>query len=280
MSTMLLNKAVLSLKGKRYLEAEQMYESLLETDFSQEGWIGMGTTKLYQLADGRTVDEAVFCFTKAKETKGKSKDEIDKLFIKNCTIVVDAFLEFLLKSFDAMDKQRNKAILGTVLAGVSMLRGGRDSSVGLQINSTIGMAVGAGVAVDGFSKINDIKEIQLVISKYLDELRDNVIETTNNELSEQKEFLDKVKNYIIIILNRKNQYDNKFSGVKNFVFGSKEFWIIFLIGQFGGHKFLEKDYKMGFLYLFTIGGFGILYLKDLVLVSIGRYKPRELPPAK
>lgn len=46
----------------------------------------------------------------------------------------------------------------------------------------------------------------------------------------------------------------------------KEFLIVFFLGFFGVHKFIDKNYKMGFLYLFTFGIFGIGWFVDVVKV--------------
>lgn len=47
----------------------------------------------------------------------------------------------------------------------------------------------------------------------------------------------------------------------------KNKWVMFMIclffGYFGIHKFIEKDYKMGILYLCTLGLFGIGWIYDL-----------------
>lgn len=43
-----------------------------------------------------------------------------------------------------------------------------------------------------------------------------------------------------------------------------EFVVTLLLGMFGGHKFMKKDFKMGFIYLFTAGLFGIGWIIDVV----------------
>lgn len=54
------------------------------------------------------------------------------------------------------------------------------------------------------------------------------------------------------------------------------FWSIFFIclflGKYGFHKFYTGRALSGFLYLFTLGGFFILYLYDLSLICLGKYK--------
>lgn len=47
-----------------------------------------------------------------------------------------------------------------------------------------------------------------------------------------------------------------------------EFIITLLFGMFGVHKFMKGDSKMGFIYLFTLGLFGIGWIIDLVKLGI------------
>lgn len=42
--------------------------------------------------------------------------------------------------------------------------------------------------------------------------------------------------------------------------------IVVFLGIFGVHKFMNKDYKMGFIYLFTAGLFGIGWIIDIIKV--------------
>lgn len=51
-----------------------------------------------------------------------------------------------------------------------------------------------------------------------------------------------------------------------------EFWVCFFLGLFGVHKLIQKKYKMFFLYLFTLGLFGIGWLVDLVRIMIRAFK--------
>lgn len=44
----------------------------------------------------------------------------------------------------------------------------------------------------------------------------------------------------------------------------KRFYLCLFGGWFGLHKFIEKDYKKGFLYLFTLGGLIFLWVRDTI----------------
>lgn len=43
--------------------------------------------------------------------------------------------------------------------------------------------------------------------------------------------------------------------------------VTIFLGMFGVHKFMEKNYKMGFIYLFTVGLFGIGWIIDIFKVA-------------
>ena len=53
------------------------------------------------------------------------------------------------------------------------------------------------------------------------------------------------------------------------------FFITLFTGVFGGHYFIQKEYKTGLIYLFTIGGFMIGWALDVVksFIAIFKYKP-------
>ena len=48
-----------------------------------------------------------------------------------------------------------------------------------------------------------------------------------------------------------------------------------LLGIFGAHKFYERRYGMGLLYLFTYGLFGIGIVVDLLRLIFGRPRDRQ-----
>lgn len=46
--------------------------------------------------------------------------------------------------------------------------------------------------------------------------------------------------------------------------------IVIFLGVFGVHKFIDKDYKMGLIYLFTGGLCGIGWIIDIIKELIGK----------
>ncbi len=51
--------------------------------------------------------------------------------------------------------------------------------------------------------------------------------------------------------------------------------LCFFLGWFGGHRFYVNKIGTGLLMMFTMGGFGMWYFVDLVMVSLGVFKDKE-----
>ncbi len=56
--------------------------------------------------------------------------------------------------------------------------------------------------------------------------------------------------------------------------------IAFLLGWFGGHRFYVNKFGTGLLMFFTMGGFGMWYIVDMVLITGGIFKDKEKKPLK
>ena len=53
------------------------------------------------------------------------------------------------------------------------------------------------------------------------------------------------------------------------------FLLAFLFGVFGVHRFFVGKIGTGLLILFTVGGFGIWYIIDLIIVITGSFTDKE-----
>ncbi|KJR41621.1 membrane protein containing TM2 domain protein [Candidatus Magnetoovum chiemensis] len=51
--------------------------------------------------------------------------------------------------------------------------------------------------------------------------------------------------------------------------------LCFFLGWFGGHRFYVNKIGTGILMMFTMGGFGMWYFVDLVMISLGSFKDSE-----
>ena len=88
MSDFLYDKAVMALKAQRYDEATSCYEKILETGYNTEAWTGLGVCKMFQIADGRTMEEVLYCFEKARNVEGADNAEIDLKLIQYSQVVI------------------------------------------------------------------------------------------------------------------------------------------------------------------------------------------------
>ncbi len=172
-----MDLATMALKGKRYNEAESIYMQIATQNNSSEAWVGMGICKLYQLADGRTMDEVVFCLDKAKQLNPEIRLEIENQLIINCQILLNAYMNVFEQSLAKHKELKKQAMTGAILAGVSMAVGSNSKSAFGTIASLAGTGAGIGVAVDAFSKMNTLNEIRNFILSKCDEINNTLVLT-------------------------------------------------------------------------------------------------------
>ena len=172
-----MDLATMALKGKRYTEAESIYMQIATQNNSSEAWVGMGICKLYQLADGRTMDEVVFCLDKAKQLNPEIRLEIENQLIINCQILLNAYMNVFEQSLVKHKELKKQAMTGAILAGVSMAVGSNSKSAFGTIASLAGTGAGIGVAVDAFSKMGTLNEIRNFILSKCDEINNSLVLT-------------------------------------------------------------------------------------------------------
>ncbi len=51
--------------------------------------------------------------------------------------------------------------------------------------------------------------------------------------------------------------------------------LCFFLGWAGGHRFYVNKVGTGLAMLFTMGGFGIWYFVDIILIAIGTFKDKD-----
>ncbi|QWR77540.1 TM2 domain-containing protein [Candidatus Magnetomonas plexicatena] len=54
--------------------------------------------------------------------------------------------------------------------------------------------------------------------------------------------------------------------------------LCFLLGWAGGHRFYVNKVGTGIIMLVTMGGFGIWYFVDFVMISLGAFKDKDNLP--
>ena len=262
-----LDRATLALKGSRYEEAEKIYLEMAEKEYSVEAWCGVGLCKLYQLANGIGVDEALFCFNKAKEIDAKMSDEIDSQFIMHSSNVIITFTKHLHSAIDSAQDQKGKVAMGALLAGASIIAGSRSSSSTFtQLGSLAAGGAGVGIAVDGFNKIEDLTQLQNKIAGMIDELISCVRNNTKSDLKEHQEFIDLTNGLVQSI-------SEKTTTIKNKEAANVKANTIIWLGWCGYHKWKEGDTKGAISLLISGVMFG--WAKDIYLALSGKYIPFE-----
>ena len=165
-SSVQLDFATMALKGKRYEEAENIYMQIATQESSAEAWTGLGICKLYQLASGRTVDEAVFCFEKARQISPSLTNEIENTFIATTDLVIKTYAKLLENATIENNKAKKAATAGLVLAAASAAFGQNSGSAFNTVATLAGAGAGVGIAVDAFSQMGNYEEmVKAIISK-------------------------------------------------------------------------------------------------------------------
>lgn len=51
--------------------------------------------------------------------------------------------------------------------------------------------------------------------------------------------------------------------------------LCFFFGWIGGHRFYTNKIGTGILMMFTMGGFGMWYFADIVMIALGAFKDKD-----
>lgn len=202
MSNANFDLATMALKGKRYDQAENAFQTIAVESNSAEAWTGLGICKIYQLADGRTMDEAIFCFDKAKQINPEISNDIEKQLIITSQIVINEYMKIYDNSLAKYKEQRKQANTGLIIAGASAILGsGNNNSTLSSLTSLATMGAGVGVAVSAFSKMDDIKEIQEFILEKCNEIDIGINNYVDNKSTDAFIQYSSNKNNVVEYLN-------------------------------------------------------------------------------
>ncbi|MCX8479776.1 MAG: TM2 domain-containing protein [Chitinophagales bacterium] len=282
-----LDFATLALKGRRYQEAENIYMNLAVTQKSSEAWLGIGLCKLYQLSSGKTMEEVLFCFNKAIEISPELKNELEDQLMSHSVIVLNAYIKVIEAAVIKHQAAKKEAMAGALLASISVVAGMNSNKTFGTIASLAGTGAGAGVAMDGLNSMSDTKsQIQYVISK-CDEIKGGVVSFVNQSRTEFSTFAGNIasikgaieKSLVMISpTTASNPNRKKASGVAKYLMlnASTSDRIKLIQAYFGIHKFKEGNAVMGVIYLFTLGGYGVLAYLDSVKMVNGEYQGHSL----
>lgn len=272
-----LDLATMALKGKRYEEAEKLYMQIATEQNSTEAWVGMGICKLYQLAEGRTMDEVVFCMNRAKKMSPEITDEVDCQLMVNTLIVLRAYVSVVEHSYKEMKKEKNAAIFGAVLTGVSIVSGLSSKSTFGTVASLAGTGAGVGVAVDSLNKMTKYEDLIKSVLKLCDDAYSSVTSNITNKNEVYLEFENNVQQIINLLQNIGNSPNYLSTNDATIAPEGSHDWLTTLLlclffGFLGGHSFYTKKVGIGIVQLLTFGGFGIWVLIDLIYIITGKFK--------
>ena len=204
-----LDLATMALKGRRYEEAEKLYLQIATQNNSTEAWVGMGVCKLYQLANGRTMDESIFCFERAKKMSPDMINDIESQLILNTMFVMKTYMLIVEEAMQKKLQEKNKAIFGAVLSGVSLIAGMNSKSAFGTIASLSGTGAGVGVAVDSLNKIANYDELIMNVLKLCDDANSAIKNTIQNKTELFNEFEKEVALMHETLINAKNATQNQ-----------------------------------------------------------------------
>ena len=116
-----LDFATLAVKGKRYQEAESIYMQIAINENSSEAWLGMGICKLYQLTEGKTMEEVIFCFNKAASISPDLKGELEAQLMVNTLIVLNTYAKLIETAAARHQEAKKTAQAAALLTGLSIV---------------------------------------------------------------------------------------------------------------------------------------------------------------
>ena len=136
--------ATAALNNKKYQAAAELYMKVAARNDSAEAWVGMGLIQLYQLAIGRTMDEVIFCFDKAKSISPNLQTAIEAKLIGSCQILLNAYVSFFNEALKQQIHENKKLTTALLLTGNNLQ--GLQSHCN-EFSSFAGLGIeGAGVA--------------------------------------------------------------------------------------------------------------------------------------
>lgn len=106
-----------ALNGGKYKAAAEFYMKVAVRNDSIEGWVGMGLCQLYQLAAGRTMDEVIFCFNKAKSINPALQKAIEAQLIRSCQLVLVTYVTWFNEALGQEILANKKVAANLLLTG-------------------------------------------------------------------------------------------------------------------------------------------------------------------
>lgn len=189
-----LEKAFMAVKAQRYEEAQNSYERALENEYSVEAWTGLGICKLFQLTENQTMEEVIYCFSKAKEVDNADINKIDLQLISYSNLVLERATAYCINLMDRIKQAKKEKNAALITSGIAMAISSSADSKSSQIGYGIVAGASAGVAVGKFAEISDIETAAALAFQIIEDISIGVNNflVDNNKLPEAKVFNNRV----------------------------------------------------------------------------------------
>lgn len=182
------DQAVMILKSGHTDEACKGFQSLVKRDpKSADAWAGLAICRLYQLAKGKNMEDVMFAFAQAKKFRLHRAKDVDRLVLTHASCVVKTYYTVLSRSLATAKADPIKAAPEGLTATAPAVEGARFVTNSFSQLATVG-AGGAGIALDGFSAMTDMKMLQATVLGLVISISASVNAFVNVSVPEYREF--------------------------------------------------------------------------------------------
>lgn len=141
--------ATMSLKAKRYKEAEERFMNIGSKTNSWEAWFGLGISKYGLIMEGMPIEEVFYCFGKAKGIDETKISEIELGVIQTSGDIIKNLFDLIAlcqrSAAQANAQMAHAALSGIIGAAMTM----RDNSKG-KVMGSIMWAGATAISYDGY----------------------------------------------------------------------------------------------------------------------------------
>jgi len=257
--------AIMAIKGGRFLEAESIFNEDLKKEANSQSFFGLGVCKLNLLLDiNRTPEEVAYCFEKALNLSDETtKQELifqASVFLKT---ILGQYKDLYIELEARKKAEAVQALVGLGLTlGAAAIGSGKGSNGFTQIASLAVAGAGVGVSLDGLKNLGAIPEIQKHILKIGNSLISEFSRLGITSIEVSNETFNPNE---LLLLTATIKKEDKDASKKVLVY---VLWVFFV------HRFYFGKWKSGLLFIFTLGGFYVWWIMDLVKIIKGEFDPK------
>lgn len=154
--------AAMALKGQRLDEAQRLYEKLVRRVNSPPAWCGLGLVKLHRVMEQvATIDEATFCFERARKLNPGFQAEIEAVFLNGMLNLFRSMIN-LYQNTPGMEAEAHKQFwLGLATTGLSALFGsGGGANLYQQLFAATGTIYGTYTSIQASKDVHKAEEFR------------------------------------------------------------------------------------------------------------------------